>query len=229
MDALKEKEDAAQRKLEIVLKCDSTGSVEAVGSILDKIRVPNVAIQVIHSGVGAVSKSDLVMALTGSRLVLGFSVGVMPKLEQWVKEHGVEVRLYEVIYKLADDIKGMAETFVPAEPEEKVTGRGKVIALFKSSHRGIILGCQVTDGIISLGCNFRIISVMGAIYSGKIASLHIEKGEVKEARAGQQVGVKIEDFNQAKIGDLVECYETRGGRKTQPWGPAGEIIHVGGS
>ncbi len=229
LDALKDREAAATRKFEIVLKCDSIGSVEAVESMLGKLRVPHVAIQVIHSGVGAVNKSDLVMALTGSRLVLGFSVGVMPRLEQWVKEHGVEVRLYEVIYKLQDDVRRMAESLVPAEPEEKVAGRGKVIALFKSSHKGVILGCQVTDGVISLGCNFRVISAMGPIYSGKIASLHIEKDEVREARPGQQVGVKVEDFNQAKIGDLVECFGMAGGRQTQPWGPSGEILRVDGS
>ncbi len=229
LDALKDRMGTADRKLEIVLKCDSIGSVEAVESILGKLTVPNVAIQIIHSGVGAVSKSDLVMALTGGHLVLGFNVGVMPKLDQWVKDHGVEVRLYDVIYRLVDDIKRMAESFAPSAPEEKISGKGKVIALFKSSHKGSILGCQVTDGVISLGCNFRVISAMGPIYSGKIASMHIEKDEVKEARPGQQVGVKLDDFNQAQIGDLVECYETSGGRKTQPWGPAGEIIHIGSS
>jgi translation initiation factor IF-2 len=228
LDAIRDREDAAQKKLEIVLKCDSTGSVEAVESMIGKLRVPHVAVQVIHSGVGAVSKSDLVMALTGSRLVLGFKVGVMPRLEQWVKEHGVEVRLYQVIYKLVDDIRRMAESFMPAEPEERVAGKGKVIALFKSSHKGIILGCQVTEGAISVGSHFRVISAMGPIYSGRIASLHIEKNQVKEAKPGQQVGIKLEDFNQAKIGDLIECYEVSSGRKTQPWGPSGEILRVDG-
>jgi translation initiation factor IF-2 len=225
---MKDLEASAARKLELVLKCDSFGSVEAVEAILGKLKVPGVAIQVIHSGVGAVSKSDLVMALSGSRLVLGFNVPVMPKLGQWVKEHGVEVRLYQVIYRLVEDIRKTAESLVPSEPEERITARGKIIALFKSSHRDIILGCQVNEGVIALGSAFRVISAMGPIHTGRIASLHIEKDEVKEARPGQQVGIKVENFNQAKIGDLVECFETVAGRKNQPWGPVGEILHVDG-
>ncbi|MCU0587280.1 MAG: hypothetical protein MUF52_03905 [Syntrophobacteraceae bacterium] len=228
LNVLKGMDGAGAKKLEVVLKCDSIGSVEAVESILHKLAVPSVPIHVIHSGVGAVSKSDLVMALNGSRLVLGFNVPVMPKLEQWVKEHGVEVRLYRVIYRLVDDVRKTAESFVPSEPEEKVTGRGKIIALFKSSHRGIILGCQVNEGALSQGSSFRIISAMGPVYSGKIASLHIEQDEVREARPGQQVGIKIEDFNQARIGDLVECFEMTSGKKTQPWAPAGDVLHVDG-
>jgi translation initiation factor IF-2 len=228
LDALNDLEGATARKLEIVLKCDSIGSVEALESILGKLRVPDVKIQIIHSGVGAVSKSDLVMALSGSRLVLGFNVGLMPKLEQWVREHGVEVRLYQVIYRLMDDVKKTAEGLVPPDPEEKVTGRGKVIALFKSAHKAVILGCQVTEGVISLGCAFRVISAMGPIYVGKIASLHIGKDEVREAKPGQQVGIKVEAFNQAKIGDLVECYDTTAGRRTQPWRPVGEVFHIDG-
>lgn len=229
MKVFKDLETPTARKLEVVLKCDSIGSVEAVEAILGKLDVPGVAIQIIHSGVGAVSKSDLVMALSGSRLVIGFNVPVMPKLGQWVKEHGVEVRLYRVIYRLVEDIGKIAESLLPSEGEERISGRGRVIALFKSSHRGIILGCQVEDGVVALGNAFRVISAMGPVYTGRIASLHIEKDAVKEARPGQQVGIKIDDFNQARIGDLVECFEHVAPRKKQPWGPVGQILQVDGS
>lgn len=213
------------KKLEIVLKCDSIGSVEAVEMILAKLKVPGVQVRVIHSGVGAVGKSDLMMALNGSRLVVGFNVGVMPKLEQWLKEHGVEVRLYQVIYKLVDDIRKTAESLTAPEPEEKVTGRAKVIALFKSAHKSIILGCEVLEGVISIGSMFRVISAMGPIYVGRVASLHIQQDAVKEARAGRQVGIKIAEFSQARIGDQVECFEKLSGKKHQPWRPVGEILH----
>ncbi len=226
---LKDLETPTVRKLEVVLKCDSIGSVEAVEAILGKLKVSGVAVRIIHSGVGAVSKSDLVMALSGSRLVLGFNVPIMPKLDRWVREHGVEVRLYQVIYKLVEDMKSIAESLVPSEPEERVSGRGRVIALFKSSHRGIILGCQVEEGVVALGSAFRVISAMGPVYTGKIHSLHIEKKAVKEARPGQQVGIKIENFNQARIGDLVECFEIMTSRKRQPWAPVGDVIVVDGN
>lgn len=225
LNTLRNLEAATARKLDIVLKCDSTGSVEAVETILGKFRVPDVELRVIHSGVGAVSKSDLVMALTGSRLVVGFNVGVMPKLEQWIKEHGVEVRLYQVIYRLIDDTREIAESFTPVEPEEKITGRARVIALFKGSHKGVILGCQVQEGVLSQGSMFRVIAAMGPVHVGRIASLQIEQDAVKEARPGQQVGIKIADFSRAKTGDLVECFEPVHGRKPQAWRPVGEILH----
>lgn len=223
---LRASERKKDKRLEIVLKCDSIGSVEAVEAILVRLNVPGVEVRIIHSGVGAVGKSDLMMALNGSRLVIGFNVGVMPKLEQWIKEHGVEVRLYQVIYHLVDDIRKTAESFTAAEPEEKITGRAKVVALFKSSHKGIILGCEVQEGVISMGSSFRVISAMGPVYVGRVASLHIEQEAVREAGVGRQVGIKIADFNQAKIGDQVECFETLSGRKNQPWRPVGEILHI---
>ena len=109
-------------KLELVLKCDSVGSAEAVSAFLASIKIPEAEIRVIHSGVGAVTKQDLLMALSGSGLVVGFNVGVAPKLEQWVKEHTVEVRLYNVIYRLAEDLAEIARDMIPAEPVETTTG-----------------------------------------------------------------------------------------------------------
>jgi translation initiation factor IF-2 len=212
-------------KLEIVLKCDSIGSVEAVEGILGKIGAGQVELRIIHSGVGAVCKSDVLMALTGSRLVVGFNVGVMPKLEQWIKERGVEVRLYQVIYRLADDIKRIAESFAAPEPEEKITGRARIIEIFKSSHKGVIVGCEIQEGILSLSSMFRIISAMGTTYVGKITSLHIEQDAVKEARPGQHAGIRIPGFSQVKKGDLVECFESVSGRRSQSWRPVGEVLH----
>jgi len=212
-------------RLEIVLKCDSFGTVEAVNALLAAMKVPGVEIKVINSGVGPVSKSDLLMAETGSKLVVGFNVSVMPKLEQWVKEHGAEVRLYNVIYSLADDLRKIAKSFIIPEPEERITGKGRVIALFKSTHRGIILGCEVLEGTLTVGKDFRVITAMGPVYSGKIESLHIESDQVKEAKVGQRVGLKIEEFNRGKIGDFVECFENAGSRKTFAWRPKGDILH----
>jgi translation initiation factor IF-2 len=212
-------------KLEIVLKCDSIGSVEAVQGMLGKLRAGQVELRIIHAGVGAVCKSDLLMALTGSRLVVGFNVGVMPKLDQWIKERGLEVRLYKVIYKLVDDIKKIADSFTAPEPEEKITGRARIIEIFKSSHKGVIVGCEIQEGVFSLGSMFRIISAMGTVYVGKITSLHIEQDAVKEARPRQHAGIKITGFSQVKKGDSVECFEPVSGRRSQSWRPLGEILH----
>jgi translation initiation factor IF-2 len=216
-----------KKRLEIVLKCDSVGSLEAVASTLTHIQTRDVEIGAIHQGVGSISKSDLLMALTGSRLVVGFNVDLLPKIQQLSKERGVEIRLYEVIYKLTEDLSGIANSLIRrVEEAEKITGKAKVIALFKSSRRGIILGCEVMVGTLRVGKDFRVISAMGPIYSGKIGSLHIEKDEVKEAKVGQQVGLKISDFNRAKIGDLVESYEKVRTEAGASWHPKGRIVVV---
>jgi translation initiation factor IF-2 len=213
----------SSRKLEIVMKCDSMGSEEAVNLSLRKLQIPRVNVGVILSGVGDVSKSDLMMALTGSRLILGFSVGVMPKIGDLAHEQGVEIRLYNVIYHLMEDLKEIAESWVPREEKEKTTGKAKVIALFKSDRKGIILGCEVLEGRLTVGKNFRIISPMGPLYTGKIESLQIEKDAVKEARPGQQAGIKVPDFKKARVGDLVECFEVERPAGRPPWSPSGGI------
>jgi translation initiation factor IF-2 len=218
------RDEEARKKLEVVLKCDTFGSVEAVSAAILKIDVPGVQLRIIHSGVGDVSKSDLLMALTGSKLVLGFNVAVMAKGDQWVKEHGGEVRLYNVIFRLLDDLKQIARSFVTVQAQERVTARATVIALFKGSHRGSIVGCEVQEGVLSVGKPFRIISAMGPVYSGRIESLQIDRRPTREAKAGQQVGVKIDDFDKARIGDLLECFETVREARGTAWKAGGSIL-----
>ena len=216
--------DVGKSGLEIVLKCDSKGSLEAISAVLFKLKLPGVELKLIHTGVGAITKQDMLMALSGSKLVLGFQVGVAPRVEQWIKERGVEVRLYDVIYKLLDDIREIAGNLTPPETEETVTGKCKVIAVFKSS-KGVVLGCEVQEGTLQIGKNFRIVAAMGAVYGSRIESLQVEKKPVKEARHGQQVGVKVGSYGGAKIGDYIECFETTTPKKTS-WSPEGRVIHL---
>ncbi len=210
-------------KLEIVLKADSIGSVEAVTTALSEISVPGVDIGIIHSGVGSVSKSDVFLAETASRLIVGFQVDALPGLEKALSEHGVELRLYDVIYQLIADIKAISESLILPESKEQITGSGKVIALFKSTRKGVIIGCEVVEGFLAQGQHFRIISAMGPIYSGTVESLHIGENAVQKATSGQKVGIKIKNFNKAKIGDLVESFRPLS-EKARIWHPTGQII-----
>ena len=210
---------AEDQTLEIVLKCDVAGTAEAVKTTLETLRVPSVRVRVIQTGVGHISKSDILMAQTGSRLVVGFSVDVVPKLQSEIMESGVEVRLYNVIYQLTTDVEKIASTLVAKPAEETITGRGDVIAIFKSRGGGTILGCKVTSGVLAVGNRFRVITAMGPAYFGTIESLHIEKDAVKSATPGQQVGLKINDWKKARVGDAVECYlppPTQSGRTWKP-------------
>ncbi len=212
------------KTLEVVLKCDSYGSLEAIVPELQKIENPAVKVKVIHADVGDVSKSDLLLAMSGSRLILGFDVGIMPKLEQVVKESSAEVRLYNVIYQLLEDVKEIASSWVPQEPAEKILGKGKVIALFKGGRDSVILGCEVQEGTIAIGQNFRIISAMGPVYTGRVESLQMEHKPIRQATAGQQIGLKVSHFKAARIGDLVESFERGRSMEPQPWTPSGKVL-----
>lgn len=211
-------------KLELVLKCDSVGSAEAVANSLAALTTSDVEISVIHTGIGSISKSDVLFAETASRLIIGFQVGVMPAMDRILKEHNVEVRLYDVIYKLIDDIQAIAGDLVPHPPEEQIIGSAAIIALFKSSRKGIIIGCEVREGFFAVGERFRIISAMGPVYEETIASLHIGNAEVKKAAAGKQVGIRIKDFNKARIGDIVESFRPPPPGTARAWEPTGRII-----
>lgn len=213
-------------RLEIVLKCGTAGSLQAVAGALSAIKSGDGEMVVISSGVGEITKSDIMMAETGSRLIIGYEVKVNPQIEEQLLHAGVEVRLYSVIYRLTDDLHGLCQKFTNRDPAESITGQAPVIALFKSTRKGIILGCQVKKGALVVGDHFRVISAMGEVYSGRIESLHLGDKVVREAKTGQQVGLKIQDFKKAAIGDLVESFKRS--VPLRPWQPQpGVSYHPG--
>jgi translation initiation factor IF-2 len=216
----------AANKLEITLKCDTIGSQEAVLAAIQNIYAGPVNIRVIRASVGTIAKSDLDLASTGSRLVIGFNVEAHPTLPRLAQTMGIEVRIYQLIHRLLNELKQLAASLVPPEAEEALTGKAKVISLFKGSRKGIILGCEVQQGLLSVGDRFRVISAMGEVYHGRIESLHIGSEAVKEGRKGQLVGIKITDFNRAKLGDWVECYKMARPEGTRPWRPKPGIMRI---
>ena len=216
----------AKKKLEIVLKCDSAGCAEAVEASIKAIAKPEVDIEIISSGVGAINKTDIFMSETGSSLIIGFNVGILPEIKTLPGEHNVEVRIYDVIYTLVGDLDKIADSLIPRETTEEIIGSAEVIALFKSSRKGIILGCKVLSGTLAIGQKFRVVGVMGALYTGTIESLHIEKDAVNKATKGQQVGLKIRNFKKAQVGDLIESFKPGTQQGYQPWQPRGVISYL---
>jgi translation initiation factor IF-2 len=212
----------AGTKLEIVLKADSEGSLEAAAAAISGITAAGVDIDIIRQGLGAVTTSDAFLAETAGRLIIGFGVDVLSGVEKALRERNVEVRLYDVIYALTEDLKVLAEAILPHGPTEQITGSAKVIALFKSSRRGIIAGCEVTEGRLAVGQHFRIVSAMGPVYSGTMESLHIGEHAVQTASPGQRVGIKLRNFSRIKVGDIVESYHPQ--KKVQGWQPTGRVI-----
>lgn len=212
--------------LALVIKGDSDGCEQAICDMISHHTDLGIPVEIIHQGVGDICKTDIMTAATASHLVLGFNVNILPKIPELCLEQNVEIRLYSVIYKLDEDVRDIARSLLPRPVEERLLGRAKVIALFKGSRQGIILGCEVEQGRLQLGDTFRIIAAMGPIYSGKFSSLHIEKNVVSKATISQQVGVKIDDFKNVHVGDLVESYQIITDRHAPRWRPSGKIIHL---
>lgn len=205
-------------RLEIVLKCGTDGSRAAIEKALREQKPERLEVAIIHSGVGEVNKNDILLAATGSRLIIGFEVGVNPHLEEDLRRGGVEVRLYRVIYKLVEDLLALEGSLLIEPVGEQLLGQAKVVALFKGHRHGIILGCRVDSGRLAVGERFRLIGAMGPLYEGRIESLHIEKSEVRSAVPPQQVGLQISDFQRATVGDLVESFRP-GGPAPAGWQP----------
>jgi translation initiation factor IF-2 len=216
--------DEKSPTLLLVVKGDTGGSVEAVSTSLMTNTVPGVALEILYKGVGDICKNDVLTAAGGSRLIVGFNVGVLTGVNEFCQELDVEIRLYSVIYHLQKDILAIAESLLPREAEEQILGSATVIALFKSSRKGIILGCRVDQGRLQAGDRFRIIAAMGPIYSGIIESLHIERDAVTKATTAQQVGLKINDFKAIQVGDKVETYRVIPPAPNNKWTPSGEIL-----
>lgn len=217
---------AGFKGLELVVKGDTGDIVEAVVSSLLTLSCPQCPLVIISCGVGDINKNDLLTAATGSRLVIGFNVNVLPHITEECRLQTIDVRLYTVIYTLIEDMRRLVSSLTPVLPSETVTGNARVIALFKSSRKGIIIGCQVVDGKLRVGDTYRLISAMGPVYSGTINSLHIERNTVAQALPGQQVGIKIPDFKKVHIGDLVECLKIGKVSTRRAWEPSGTVTVI---
>ncbi len=221
-----EQRENGRQQLELILKCGTAGSIAAVQKSLETLPSP-VPLTVIHAGIGDVNKADIILAETGSRLVIGFEVGVIPRIEEYLKQYRTEVRLYTLIYSLIQDVGRIAGSLEPPLAEtEEVIGTARVIHLFKSSRKGIILGCEVLSGSLLVAQTFRVISAMGPIFTGRIESMHIERNAVQKATAGQQVGLKINNFQKARKGDMVECLKRLPAKQEARWQPTAGVYVV---
>lgn len=195
------------KEINVVLKCDVRGSEEAVKNSLEKIDVEGVKIKVIRSGIGTITESDIVLANASNAIVIGFNVIPSSITKEVAKRYNVEIRLYQIIYKLVEEMEAAMKGMLDPEYEEKVTGNAEVKKLFKFSKVGTIAGVIVTSGLIKNKSQVRIIRDGVIIYDGVISSLQREKDTVKEVKNGFECGITIENFNDIKEKDVFETYE----------------------
>lgn len=206
-DDLFNKIKGGAKEIKVVLKCDVRGSEEAVKSALEKLSTDEVKIKVIRSGIGGITESDVILANASDAVVIGFNVVPSNITKDVAKEYGVEIRLYQIIYKLVEEMELAMKGMLDPEYEEKVLGTASIKRMFKFSKVGSIAGCIVTSGIIKNKAQVRVIRDGIIIYDGVIASLQREKDTVKEVKNGLECGITIENFNDLKEGDIFEVYE----------------------
>lgn len=197
------------KELKLVLKADTQGTLEALQSSLVKLSTDKVRVSIIRAGIGAISESDVMLASASDAIVIGFNVKPSPQAKEIAKKEGVDIRFYDVIYHLLEDIKKAMTGLLEPSYEEVVGGVAEVRATFKVPKVGVVAGCYVREGNINRNHKIRVIRDGVVIYTGKIASLKRFKEDVREVQAGYECGIKIENFNDIKEGDLLEAFEIK--------------------
>ena len=196
-----------KKEINVIIKADVNGSAEAVKNSLEKLDVEGVKVNVIRSSVGAIKESDIVLAKASNAIIIGFNVRPDSKLKDYAKEQGVEIRLYNIIYKAVEEMEAAMKGMLEPVYEEQVTGTAEVRKLFKFSKVGTIAGSYVTDGLIKRDSKARIIRDGVVIYDGNINSIQREKDSVKEVKKGLECGITIENYNDIREKDIIEAYE----------------------
>jgi translation initiation factor IF-2 len=195
-----------KKVLRIVLKCDAQGSLEALEGALQQIESKKVDLEIIHSAVGPISESDILLASASDAVVVGFNVKVESMAVPAAKREGVQVKLYSIIYELLDQIKEAMAGLLEPEHRETVIGHAEVKQVFQLS-RGIVAGCLVTDGRVARAARARVLRKRQPVYDGGVSTLRRFQDDVKEVRSGLECGIKLGDFNEYQVGDVIECYQ----------------------
>ena len=195
------------KEVNVVLKTDFTGSLQAVRSSLEKIKVDDIKVNIIRGGVGTITESDVVLAQASNAIIIGFNVRPSNKTIEMAKDVNVDIRLYNIIYKVVEDMEAAMKGMLAPIYEEKITGTLEIRQLFKFSKVGNIAGCHVTDGNIKNKENCRIIRDGIVLYTGKIASIQKGKDQAHEVSKGMDCGLTFENYQDIKEGDIVEAFE----------------------
>ena len=207
LDELFDRISAGEKEIAVIVKADVRGSEEAIRNSLLKLDIEGIKINIIRSGIGSITEGDIVLALASKAIILGFNIRPTNSIMEYAKEKGVDIRLYNIIYKLIEEMEAAMKGKLDPTYEEKTLGNAIVRKLFKFSKIGTIAGSYVTDGVIKRDANARIIRDGIIIYDGKINSLAREKDQVKEVKNGLECGITIENFNDIKENDIIEAYE----------------------
>lgn len=208
------KEGAGRKEFPLVIKGDVQGSVEAIVGSLEKVGNDEVRARVLQSGVGAITESDVTLAQASGAVVIGFNVRAHKEAREAAERAGVEIRYYNIIYNLMDDVKDAMSGLLAPTLRETMLGNAQILEIFNVSKVGKIAGCRVTDGTIERGANVRLIRDGVVVHEGKLAQLKRFKDDAKEVVAGQECGMSFESYQDMRVGDVIECYRVEEIKRT---------------
>jgi translation initiation factor IF-2 len=182
------------------------GSIEAILGALEKLGTPEVGARILYAGAGGITESDVTLAEAAGAAIIGFNVRAHKEAREAAERAGVEIRYYNIIYDLVDDVKKAVVGMRPPTLRETMLGNATILEVFKVSKVGNVAGCRVTDGTVERGANVRLIRDNVVVHEGKLSQLKRFKDDVREVVAGQECGMAFENYHDMKVGDVIECY-----------------------
>ncbi|HVZ28721.1 MAG TPA: EF-Tu/IF-2/RF-3 family GTPase, partial [Rhizomicrobium sp.] len=204
---LKTREAGEKRLLPLVLKADVQGSSEAIQGALAKLGTDEVGAQILQSGVGGITESDVILAHASGAAVIGFNVRANAQARERAKRDGVDIRYYNIIYNVVDDVKAALSGLLAPETREKFLGNAEILEIFAITKVGKVAGCRVTEGVVRRGARVRLIRDNVVIHDGELSTLKRFKDEVREVQNGQECGMAFANYQDMQKGDVIECFE----------------------
>ncbi len=195
------------KELNLILKCDVSGSLEAIKDAFSKLQIEEVKLNLIHNGVGTVTKRDIMLASASNAVVIGFNISASSSIKKEAESEGVQIKTYRIIYEIIDDIKKALEGMLSPEETEVTLGQAEIKKTYNISGVGTIAGCSVTNGMIMRKAQIRVLRDSKIVYVGNLAALKRFKNDVSEVNQGYECGIHVEGFNDIKIGDIIESFQ----------------------
>src|SRR5277367_5442098 len=213
-DMLSNLKTAGRKEMPIIVKGDVQGSVEAITVALESLGNEEVGARVIHGGAGGITESDVTLAATSKAVIIGFNVRALKEARDLAEQTGIEIRYYNIIYNLVDDVKAAMSGMLAPTLRETMLGNAQILEIFTISKVGQVAGCRVTDGVVQRGAHVRLIRDNVVVHEGKLSTLKRFKDEVPIVQAGQECGMAFENYQDMRKGDVIECYNVEEIRRT---------------
>ncbi len=204
---LKDIKEGTAKELPVVIKGDVQGSVEAIAGALQRLATENVAVRILHQGVGGINESDVTLAKASNALIIGFNVRANPQAREMAKRDKVDIRYYSIIYNVTDDVKNLMAGLLAPSYREKFLGNAEIRQVFRITKVGTVAGCYVTDGEVRRGAKVRLLRDNVVIHEGTLKTLKRFKDEVREVKQGFECGMAFENYDDLKVGDVIECFD----------------------